>query len=34
VRGFRRGTAVAPVIAPAPLKSQKRVPAPETALAS
>ena len=34
VRGFRRGTAVAPVIAPAPLKSQKSEPAPETALAS
>ena len=34
VRGFRRGTAVAPVIAPAPLKSQKREPAPEEAIAS
>jgi len=33
VRGFRRGTAVAPVIAPAPLKSQKREPAPEEAIA-
>src|SRR5260370_40528175 len=34
VRGFRRGTAVAPVIAPAPLKSQKHVRAPEEAIAS
>ena len=34
VRGFRRGTAVAPVIAPPPLKSQKRVGAPEEAIAS
>ena len=34
VRGFRRGTAVAPVIAPAPLKSKKRVRAPEEAIAS